>query len=641
MNNLFSFLLLQTLLVAQCARADDVGVEFNPSDGEAWELDYGYYPYRSYQTTNLISPELRTLIDSPECHDDRYIMLTPRGYSISAPGPMILDNNGDMIWAKTTEGQAYDLVVQEYNGEQYLTYWIGDDRVRGHGQGNYYMLDSSYQQVAKISALGGLAADLHELVITPQGTAILTIYELYQHDLTFLGREFSPEEAGMENYIWDCLFQEIDLETNELVFQWRASDHHSLTESYKEVGGYGTKESPFDWYHINSVQKDELGNYIVSARYTHSVTYINGTTGETIWVLGGKRNAFQDLSGGKATDFAWQHDASFHPLTTFPNLLRDTIASHGVSRDKNGVTKQLVSLFDNAAEDQRYSNPISRGLLLEVTYPSVAPQDGEVTSAGDLNNREAAVVQSDAYTVRLVQSYDHPQGVISSSQGSFQVVPDTINKGDPKIMLGYGYNAVWTEYAANGAVLCDNHFATNYSWERGDVQSYRTFKYNWVGKPLQPPAAALGDEVVFVSWNGATEVTTWILQHSSQYQNEHGEWQDIATVQKDGFETELNFDEDTVMRYLRVAAVDEAGRIIGLSRAIDMGWTVGLTSAIPQLRSTNMAPLKLIMVFACNVSLLFVLFEVYRRVLTWRRNRKWRYYKGIRLGSDGTRASYA
>jgi hypothetical protein len=125
-----------------CTLAFDVGTEgyFDPDDGEAWELNYGYYPYRSYQTTDLISPQFRNMVDSPQCHDDRYTFFTPRGFSISAPGPMIVDSHGELIWAKSTEGQAYDFKVQEYKGEQYLTYWQGDDKVRGHGAGDYYMV---------------------------------------------------------------------------------------------------------------------------------------------------------------------------------------------------------------------------------------------------------------------------------------------------------------------------------------------------------------------------------------------------------------------------------------------------------------------------------------------------------------------
>jgi hypothetical protein len=129
-------------LIHTCTLAFDVGTEgyFDPDDGEAWELNYGYYPYRSYQTADLISPQFRNMVDAPQCHDDKYTFFTPRGFSISAPGPMIVDSHGELIWAKSTEGQAYDFKVQEYKGEQYLTYWQGDDKVRGHGAGDYYMV---------------------------------------------------------------------------------------------------------------------------------------------------------------------------------------------------------------------------------------------------------------------------------------------------------------------------------------------------------------------------------------------------------------------------------------------------------------------------------------------------------------------
>jgi hypothetical protein len=37
-------------------------------------------------------------------------------------------------------------------------------------------------------------------------------------------------------------------------------------------------DHPYDPFHFNSVDKDELGNYLVSARYTHAVYYISGST---------------------------------------------------------------------------------------------------------------------------------------------------------------------------------------------------------------------------------------------------------------------------------------------------------------------------------------------------------------------------
>lgn len=481
-----------------------------------------------------------------------------------------------------------------------------------------------------------MKADLHEMVITPEGTALITIYQVYQYDL-------EGWEPGT-SYIWDCLFQEIDITKNELLFQWRASDHHAIDETFRGIDMDGPEESPWDWYHMNSIQKDGLGNYLVSARYTHTITYINGTTGDIIWILGGKRNSFEDLSDGRATAFAWQHDARMVPLNTFPELMIEDIRTNGFWEGEITVgnrTTQLVSMFDNSADDRHYADGVSHGLLLEVSYPSVGPPVGnflDSEGSGELTERwdEPSPNPGDpAYTVRLVKSYDHPQGIISSSQGSFQVLPSDVKGKDPKVLVGYGFNAVWTEYAANGEVICDTHFATKYSWERGDVQSYRVFKFPWVGHPTDPPSAALGDDSIFVSWNGATEVKTWVLQHSTDFESDSQEtWTDITQVQKRGFETEIQFDEDLAHRYLRVLALDVNGKVLGVSRDIDLGWTAGLTSVVPKMVDSNLTPLKMLMLFACNITALVLLYEGCKKYFAWRRHRQWRQVKSVRLGSE-------
>ncbi|KAI4755600.1 hypothetical protein E4T52_12306 [Aureobasidium sp. EXF-3400] len=618
-------------IIHTCTLAFDIAAEgfFDPDDGEAWELNYGYYPYRSYQTTDLISPQFRNMVDAPECHDDRYVFFTPRGFSISAPGPMIVDSHGELIWAQSTEGQAYDLKVQEYKGEQYLTYWQGDDKVRGHGAGDFYMLNSGYQEVHKISAVNGLAADLHELVITPQGTALLTVYEVYPHDLSQL-RNFEEWEED-PHYIWDSLFQEIDIETNELLFQWRASDHYSVDETFKAIGGAGTRNEPFDWYHINSVQKDEFDNYLVSARYTHTVTYINGTSGDIIWILGGKRNMFKDLDNGFATNFAWQHDARFHSKTEFPELFSEDIALHGSSKEIDGVTKQLVTLFDNSAEDVEHTLDSSRGLLLEVTYPSAHLPSIQ----HDLTKRDDVQTQDDRYLAKVIQSYDHPQGPLSTSQGSVQVIPSEDDKKDSKVFVGYGYNALFSEYSADGTLLCDNHFATNYSWGTGDVQSYRSFKFPWIGRPVDPPTAVLStDGQIYISWNGATEVGGYVLQHTRKFPASEKAWKNVLHIDKSGFETVIDIEDAELLRYIRIKAVDKKGVMLGVSREIDMGWSAVLTSSVPRLNVVDIAPIKLFMLICINVAIVFVMYELCRRLYTWRQTLKWRHRRGIRLLSD-------
>lgn len=108
---------------------------------------FGYYPIRTYATDEEItSPQTNFLQWDPKCDDGLLYLITPRGWSLPNPGPMILDRHGELVWSKHFDnkfgGQAYDLMVQTYQGQEYLTFWLGDDRVRGHGSGFYYMVRS-------------------------------------------------------------------------------------------------------------------------------------------------------------------------------------------------------------------------------------------------------------------------------------------------------------------------------------------------------------------------------------------------------------------------------------------------------------------------------------------------------------------
>ncbi|KAG9667023.1 hypothetical protein KCU99_g9435, partial [Aureobasidium melanogenum] len=582
--------------------AEDVGANFDTKDIRAFEHDFGSFPYKTFQSSDLMSPILRRPNTSPKCHDDNYIFLTPRGYQVPHPAVAIMDNDGELVWEHYVEGQGYNLKVQEYQGEQVLTFWVGNDGVGGHGEGDYYMYNSQYEEIAKISALHGLHADLHELTITPQGTGIMTIYEIYP--ITLPG--FVDDTDVI--WVWDCLFQEIDIVTNELVFQWRASEHHSLEETYRDIRDEGREPNhAWDWYHMNSIQKDEHGNYLVSARYTHTITYIDGTTGEIIWILGGKRNAFDDLSEGrsKATNIAYQHFARFHNLTEFPVLLADEIKLHP-TKDVDGVTKMLVSAFDNGADSEGTGHRPSRGVLIEVTYPTKGPSSVE-----------------GAYTAKLIQEYTHPAQFISSSQGSMQIIPsDEIS--DPRVLLGYGYVGVWTEFTADGSVLCDNRFSTMSSWGKGDVQSYRALKASWKGEPSWPPTVAFGDgkqSSVFVSWNGATEVKVWKLQQAEESTCPDENWEDISATQKKGFETELDL-KDGNMRYLRVVALDGDAKVLGITNTLDLGWEVGVNGVFGGLEIHTSNPAQLAMVSVAALALFVVGYEGFRQFKRWRETKR-------------------
>lgn len=104
------------------------------------------YPTHKFISSKLKAPIIDFQVRSPACNDGGSYSITPRGWKVPSPGPMILDGDGNLVWtdhfSNKFGGQAYDLRVQRYKGEEYLTFWLRDDRVRGHGAGHYYMVRS-------------------------------------------------------------------------------------------------------------------------------------------------------------------------------------------------------------------------------------------------------------------------------------------------------------------------------------------------------------------------------------------------------------------------------------------------------------------------------------------------------------------
>lgn len=108
---------------------------------------FGYYPSWTFKTEDdIFAPKTNWLQWNPQCDDGMFYFLTPKGFSLSQPGAMILDSKGDLVWSKHFAnewgGQAYDLMVQHYQGKEYLTFWTGDDQIRGHGSGSYMMVST-------------------------------------------------------------------------------------------------------------------------------------------------------------------------------------------------------------------------------------------------------------------------------------------------------------------------------------------------------------------------------------------------------------------------------------------------------------------------------------------------------------------
>jgi hypothetical protein len=64
------------------------------------------------------------------------------------------------------------------------------------------------------------------------------------------------------------------------------------------------------------------------------------------------------------------------------------------------------------------------------------------------------------------------------------------------MFVDWGSAAAYTEFAADGEILCDVHFGAESVFALGRMTSYRVFKSDWVGKPVTSPNIKLTDESV-------------------------------------------------------------------------------------------------------------------------------------------------
>jgi Arylsulfotransferase (ASST) len=376
----------------------------------------------------------------------------------------------------------------------------------------------------------GLGGDLHEFHITADNTALITVYHNHESDCTDLG-------FGSACWINDSLFQEIDIETGDLIFQWQASDHVRMSDSTVTPKGKDgqTEDSAFDFFHINSVDKDDQGNYIISSRYMNAVMCIS-PTGETLWSLGGVNNSFQDLSDGDATNFAKQHHANWNANST-------------------------LSLFDNHGDDVfRPRGEFSRGMKISLDLEEM--------------------------TATLVESYVHPEEILAVSQGSMQI----LDNGNA--FVGFGNSPAYTEFSADGEVLCDGHFGPSLIFEildLGLVKSYRAFKSQWVGRPNAPPDIKVKGGRVYVSWNGATEVTSWRLQGAEDVSAVEEDFVTIQELEKDGFETSFALDQVSEAS-IRIVALDAKTSVLASTAVVSAASSEPVSDLRPALEPTVKSP---------------------------------------------------
>jgi hypothetical protein len=294
------------------------------------------------------------VLDVTKAHtatDEGSFFVAPKGGTIDS-GPMIVDGDGDLVWFQhVPDGvQATDFRVQTYEGEPVLTWWQGVID-KGNGEGKGFIMDRSYDVVATVEAGNGYAADMHEFLLEPDGTAWVTIYEKAPGDLSSKG-------GATNAAVLDSIVQQIDIATGNVLFEWHSLDH--VDADLGAVDYDTTSPRPYDYFHLNSIDPDGEGTILISARNTNAVYLLSRATGKVLWTLGGEQSTFEM---GPGTSFKFQHDARFrgdHHVTIFDNETGDTPA-------------RIIALDLDVADEKA-----------SLTWAYTAPGDIPVVAQGNL-----------------------------------------------------------------------------------------------------------------------------------------------------------------------------------------------------------------------------------------------------------------
>lgn len=415
-------------------------------------------------------------------------------------GPHIYDSDGSLIWAGSCDfgnTDAFDFkVVNTIDDQPRLSVIIGrgdGNKVNRHGAA--HVMSASYQIERNLTVLDDRGAfDIHEFNILGNGkTALVTAYRPQYLNMSSLG-------FGGYGYAMTGGFEEIDIATGEALYDWRSVDHISLSESTVLIEGPPGSPPGWDYLHVNSVDKNADGDYLISARFADTIYMISGETGKILWRLGGSMSTF------RLENFRMyrQHHARF------------------IDQNSTHIT---ISFLNNASDEVSQDEHTSDALVV--------------------------ILDLTAAVARAILRYNRPDGGLSRLRGNVQELPTG------NYFVGWSQSGYQSEFTPEGECVMQARFRSD------RFSTYRSYKYEFHGHPTTPPdLKALVYEsqssrkltVMYVSWNGATDISSWNFYAQA---SETSEPVLLGSAPKTGFET--TFTSDGFMDWISVEAVHVNG----------------------------------------------------------------------------------
>jgi arylsulfotransferase ASST len=339
---------------------------------------------------------------------------------------MVLNGNGVPVWYHLDpKGGVCDVDNIVDGGISYIPVAAGFEPLP------FQLFELKPFQETNIAPNEGGPLDLHDLRALPDGGYVGITWPIETANLTGLSIGGLPDggsvPGGPNSTIVGCDIVEFT-SAGEVTWIWRGTAHLdpakvSIEPQLKAPSYFPVDAGPVDGgsivipFHCNSVDVDPSnGNLVVSARQANSFWYVERSSGNILWKMGGTDASLDDSAyvPVPAPAFNGQHDVRLQP---------------GWSTCAGGQ----ISLYD----DETYSGNPARALVYEVSLGGGSGCDGGIPD-GSIPSA----------TLKWQYAGNH----FASASGSFRI------SSDGSRVIGWGLYpppAVFTEVDEAGHVLLD------------------------------------------------------------------------------------------------------------------------------------------------------------------------------------------
>src|SRR5436305_8329878 len=162
-----------------------VGICTVGAESGAWAMDFSSpqpCPTIRYHSAPSLDAQRACMnLDAPSRGAPRgtYLFLSPGGSNGDGAG--IFQDNGALVWWQPAGGpEDHDMAVVHFRGQPYLALWSGRWTRAGNDRGDVSLYNEHYRRVGVITAGRPFRpdeVDLHEFRITPQGDALIGIWD--------------------------------------------------------------------------------------------------------------------------------------------------------------------------------------------------------------------------------------------------------------------------------------------------------------------------------------------------------------------------------------------------------------------------------------------------------------------------------